>query len=131
MEKLQMLKFSIRKEEDLNFTDGLQWTEELKELERLQKDAAPSDPLAYQRSLQVIEDDGDSDWEDEDPDDDDGGGDQVAMARERGAEQDREGGPRDEDIGDGLGGRNEDEFFDIYDHDGELDDDDEGLYANF
>jgi hypothetical protein len=123
MEKLQMLKFSIRKEKELDFTDALRWAEELMELEQIQKDAAPSDPFAYQRSLQVVDDDGDLDWEDEDPADDNGG-DTGAMAPREGAEGVQLG-----------GGDNDDalEYFDIYIPEGEEDDDDdelEGLYAD-
>ena len=73
MEKLQMLKYSIRKEDSLNFTAGLRWTDELLELEDLQNNLPPTDLLLYRGSLQVVEDDGDEDWEDEDEDDDDGG----------------------------------------------------------
>jgi hAT family C-terminal dimerisation region len=73
MEKLQMLKYSIRKEDSLNFMAGLRWTDELLELEDLQNNLPPTDLLSYRGSLQVVEDDGDEDWEDEDEDDDDGG----------------------------------------------------------
>jgi hypothetical protein len=33
MEALQMLKYSIKKGRPLNFTQGMSWTEELKEFE--------------------------------------------------------------------------------------------------
>jgi hypothetical protein len=116
MEKLQMLKYSIRREKELDFTDALRWAEELMELEQIQKDAAPSDPFAYQRSLQVMDNDGDSDWEDKDPADDNGGG-EVAIA-----------------VAMGQGGDDDAlEYFDIVVPEGEEDgdsndDDDEGLY---
>jgi hypothetical protein len=107
MEKLQMLKFSIRKEKELDFTDGLRWAEELMELEQSQADMAPSDPFAYQRSLQVVDDDGDKDWQDEEEEDIGGGQGDVPDGEDR-------------------------EFLDIYVHEGEQDDDDdiEGLYAD-
>jgi hypothetical protein len=63
MEKLQMLKFSIRKG-TLNFTEGLSWAEELIEMEELQKDHIPADMWTYQNCLSVEEDDGDEEWED-------------------------------------------------------------------
>lgn len=63
MEKLQMLKFSIRKG-TLNFTEGLSWAEELIEIEELQKTFVPADMWSYQTVLSVEEDDGDEEWED-------------------------------------------------------------------
>jgi hypothetical protein len=65
MEKLQMLKYAIWKDAQLNFTEGLAWKEELIEIEALQKDAIPTDMYSYIKSLDVTEDDGDEDWEDE------------------------------------------------------------------
>jgi hypothetical protein len=116
MEKLQMLKYSIRKETELDFTDALRWAEELMELERIQKETPPSDPFAYQRSLQVVEDDGDTEWEDEDPADDNGGDLREAQEGEQDDGQDEE----------------EGELLDIYVRDGEEDDDDydDDLYAD-
>jgi hypothetical protein len=64
MEKLQMMKYSIRKDAGLNFTNGLGWTQELIEIEELQKDAVPRDIWSYEKALAVEEDDGDEDWED-------------------------------------------------------------------
>ena len=58
MEALQMLKFSIRKESPLKFSD-MTWKEELKEFERLAQSAPPGDAEAYGRNLD--EDKGDSD----------------------------------------------------------------------
>jgi hypothetical protein len=64
MEKLQMLKYAIRKGTYLNFTDGFNWEDELIEIEELQKDHIPSDMTAYTKALDIEEDDGDEDWED-------------------------------------------------------------------
>jgi hypothetical protein len=51
MESLQILKFSIRKERPLKFTEGMSWSEELKEFEFLARTAPPGDAEAYGRSL--------------------------------------------------------------------------------
>jgi hAT family C-terminal dimerisation region len=66
MEKLQMLKFSIRKDTQacLNFTEGLSWATELNQLEELQKNFTPNDVYSYQKCLGVEDDDGDENWED-------------------------------------------------------------------
>ena len=58
MEALQMLKFSIRKESPLKFSD-MTWKEELKEFKRLAQSAPPGDAEAYGHNLE--EDKGDSD----------------------------------------------------------------------
>jgi hAT family protein len=58
MEALQILKFSLRKEAPLKFSD-MTWKEELKEFERLARSAPPGDAEAYGRNLE--EDKGDSD----------------------------------------------------------------------
>jgi hypothetical protein len=50
MEALQILKFSIRKETPLKFSD-MSWKEELKEFELLARSAPPGDAEAYGRSL--------------------------------------------------------------------------------
>lgn len=63
MERLQLLKFSIRKG-TLNFTEGLSWAEELIELEELQKNYVPGEMWTYQSCLSVEDDDGDEEWED-------------------------------------------------------------------
>lgn len=63
MERLQLLKFSIRKGA-LNFTEGLSWAEELIELEELQKNYVPGEMWTYQSCLSVEDDDGDEEWED-------------------------------------------------------------------
>lgn len=62
MEKLQMLKYSIRKNHHLNFTEGLSWAKELKEIEELQEDFTPNEMFSYTKSLDVEDDDGDEDW---------------------------------------------------------------------
>jgi hypothetical protein len=64
MEKLQMLKYSIRKDTHLSFTEGLTWAKELIEIEELQKDHVPNEVFSYTKSLQVVDDDGDDDFED-------------------------------------------------------------------
>jgi hypothetical protein len=53
MEALQMLKFSIRQGRSLNFTDGLDWGQELQELElddEIQK-GVPEDINSFIQSL--------------------------------------------------------------------------------
>lgn len=51
MESLQLMKFSIRKAKPLKFTEGLDWSDELKEFEHAARTAAVGDPEAYGRSL--------------------------------------------------------------------------------
>jgi len=70
MEKLQILKYSIRKDSSLNFTEGMSWATELTEIEELQKNAAPNEVFSYYKSLEIEDDDGDHDWEDEEEDED-------------------------------------------------------------
>jgi hypothetical protein len=55
MEKLQMLKYGIRKGTQLNFTEGMSWAKELIEIEELHKDSIPSDVFSYIKSLGVEE----------------------------------------------------------------------------
>jgi len=52
MEILQILKFSIRKGRRLSFTEGMSWSDELKEFELAARTVPPSDPEAYGRSLE-------------------------------------------------------------------------------
>ena len=59
MEALQILKFSIRKERPLKFTETMSWKEELKEFELLARTAPLGDAEAYGRSLEEHEDDSD------------------------------------------------------------------------
>ncbi|KAF8814040.1 hypothetical protein BYT27DRAFT_7083026, partial [Phlegmacium glaucopus] len=59
MEALQILKFSIRKGRPLKFTEGMSWSEELKEFELYAQTAPLGDAEAYGRSLEEPE--GDSD----------------------------------------------------------------------
>src|SRR5271156_2959535 len=47
MEILQILKFSIRKGRRLSFTEGMSWSDELKEFELAARTVPPSDPEAY------------------------------------------------------------------------------------
>jgi hypothetical protein len=59
MEALQIIKFSVRKGKHLKFTDGMSWSEELKEFEMLARIAPVGDADAYGRSLEESEDDSD------------------------------------------------------------------------
>jgi len=71
MEKLQMLKYGIRNQAQLNFTEGMSWATELRELEELHKDATPSDMFSYIKSLSVEDEEdeeGEEDVEDVDVD---------------------------------------------------------------
>ena len=68
MEKLQMLKYSIRKDVSLNFTEGMSWATELIEIEALQKDSPPNEIFSYQKSLETQEENEDDEWEDEEDD---------------------------------------------------------------
>jgi hypothetical protein len=60
MEALQILKFSIRKERPLKFTEGMSWSEELREFELLARTAPLGDAEAYGRSLEENDDDSDN-----------------------------------------------------------------------
>ena len=51
MESLQLMKFSIRKGRPLKFTEGLSWSEELKEFEHAARTALIGDPEGYRRGL--------------------------------------------------------------------------------
>lgn len=51
MEELQILKFAFKAEESLNFTQGMNWEEELREFEALAADIVPADLRSYVRSL--------------------------------------------------------------------------------
>jgi hypothetical protein len=55
MEALQMLKYSIKKGRPLNFTQGMSWTEELKEFEFAAQVEPVGDAEAYGRSLEQPE----------------------------------------------------------------------------
>jgi hypothetical protein len=59
MEELQILKFSIRRANPLNFTEGLKWKDEVRELEKIGRSLPPEDAEEYQRELE--EGEGDSD----------------------------------------------------------------------
>ena len=58
MESLQILKFSIRKGQGLNFTAGMSRSAELSELEVINAEEAsiPQDIMAFIASLNVLED---------------------------------------------------------------------------
>ena len=51
MEALQILKYSIKKGRPLNFTQGMNWTDELIEFEFAARTAVVGDAEAYGRSL--------------------------------------------------------------------------------
>jgi hypothetical protein len=53
MEALQLLKFSIKKGKGLDFTQGMDWADELKELEFTAEfqQQCPEDPKAFVRTL--------------------------------------------------------------------------------
>jgi hypothetical protein len=55
MEAPQMLKYSIKKGRPLNFTQGMSWTEELKEFEFAAQVEPVGDAEAYGRSLEQPE----------------------------------------------------------------------------
>jgi hAT family C-terminal dimerisation region len=55
MEALQMLKYSIKKGRPLNFTQGMSWTEELREFEFAAQVEPVGDAEAYGRSLEQPE----------------------------------------------------------------------------
>jgi hypothetical protein len=55
MEALQILKYSIRKGPSLSFTEGMSWTDELREIEYLAGRAKSEDPETYGRNLNVAE----------------------------------------------------------------------------
>src|ERR1700733_5135098 len=55
MKALQMLKYSIKKRRPLNFTQGMSWTEELKEFEFAAQVEPVGDAEAYGWSLEQPE----------------------------------------------------------------------------
>jgi predicted nucleic acid-binding Zn-ribbon protein len=59
MEELQILKFSIRKSRHLIFTEGMSWSDELKEFELAARTAPLGDAEAYGRSLEEAEEESD------------------------------------------------------------------------
>ena len=65
MEELQILKFSIRKETPLKFSD-MTWKEELKEFEVIARSMPPGDAEAYGRSLDDDEVDSDKMMDEQD-----------------------------------------------------------------
>jgi hypothetical protein len=89
MEKLQMLKYAIRKDTQLNFTEGMSWAEEIVEIEALQKDVVPTDTQSYLKIVGVEEDDDDDDWKDEE-DLEESGGDETDLEVEEGEEDEED-----------------------------------------
>jgi hypothetical protein len=75
MEKLQMLKYAIWKNAQLNFTEGMSWAQELIEIEELQKYTVPTDIYSYVKSMDVEEDWEDVEDEEGDEEEGEGGGD--------------------------------------------------------
>jgi hypothetical protein len=59
MEALQMLKYSIRKDSSLNFTEGMKWGDELKDLEYMAWTAPSEDPDTYGHNLNQVNPDDD------------------------------------------------------------------------
>jgi hypothetical protein len=59
MEALQILKFSIRKGQSLNFTEGMNWKDELKFFEFAARTEPLGDAEAYGRSLEDPDEDSD------------------------------------------------------------------------
>jgi hypothetical protein len=90
MEKLQMLKYAIRRGVDLNFTDGLDWTQELIEIEETQKLQPFVELRSFERGLAIEEDDGDEDWEDLKDDEDEDKDAEDEEAEEEEEEEDDE-----------------------------------------
>jgi hypothetical protein len=68
-----MLKYAIRKDTKLSFTEGLSWTAELAEIEEAQRSALPTDVYLYSKIIDVEEDDGDDNWIDEKDEEKEGG----------------------------------------------------------
>src|ERR1700678_1058184 len=64
MESLQILKFSIRKGRPISFTQGMLWTDELKDFEYAARVAPLGDADAYGRSLDIIDEEDPNDLED-------------------------------------------------------------------
>ena len=100
MEALQILKFLINKGKSLEFTEGLSWSDELKEFEQAARRAPLGDAEAYGRTVDMVE---------EDSDDLDVLEDLVLEAIESSKESDGDG----EGYGEGEGDEDEDED-DIY-----------------
>ena len=59
MESLQILKFSINKGRSLDFTKGLSWEDELKEIEKAARMALFGEVEAYGRTIDVAGEDSD------------------------------------------------------------------------
>ena len=59
MESLQLMKFSIWKGRPLKFTEGLSWSEELKEFEHATQTAPIGDPEGYRQGLDGEDEDSD------------------------------------------------------------------------
>src|ERR1700759_5649304 len=52
MEYLQILKYSIKKGRPLNFTEGLKWDDELKDIEYRARTVPVEDAESYRRNLE-------------------------------------------------------------------------------
>lgn len=59
MESLQILKFSINKGKSLEFTEGLSWSDEMREFEQAARRAPLGDAEAYGRTIDIVEEDSD------------------------------------------------------------------------
>lgn len=59
MEALQILKFSINKGRSLDFTKGLSWEDELKEIEKEARIAPFGEAEAYARTIDMVREDSD------------------------------------------------------------------------
>ena len=60
MECLQILKFSLQKGRPLKFTEGMSWSDELKEFEHAAHTAPLGDPEAYECSLEESQEESDA-----------------------------------------------------------------------
>jgi hypothetical protein len=95
MEKLQMLKYGIRKDTKLNFTEGMSWKEELMEIEAAQKDVIPTDMYSYIKSLDVVENDEDEDGSEDEESSDEESSDEESS--DEGEEEEEEGEEEEEE----------------------------------
>lgn len=60
MESLQMLKYSVYRGASVNFTEGMDWSDELKEFEFTAQTETTGDPDSYARNLGTAEDEFDT-----------------------------------------------------------------------
>jgi hypothetical protein len=59
MESLQILKFSINKDQPLDFTKGFSWEDEMKEFEEAARMAPFGEAEAYGRTIDMVREDSD------------------------------------------------------------------------